>query len=115
MKMPPKVMSSIRPRNGTPPVSPASVPGSSECMKAAQIEANSPRWAPSASVGAMKISSSPPITIITPVTAASHAMSAGVPRDIVLSNQYRNRLPVIRSLSETGGDDRRYGPQAQTR
>jgi hypothetical protein len=95
MKMPPNVIRSISPRNGIPPLSPASVPGSSECMNAAQMAPNSPRWAPSASVGATRTRTSPPTRIITPVTAASQAISAGVPRDIVLSNQYRNRLRIM--------------------
>ncbi len=85
---PPSVTRSITSRNGQPPPSPAIVPASSVCRRLLKNCLMIPGFPPPSASGA-----SPPIrttieksTIITPVATPSHAASAGVSLDIVLSN-----------------------------
>ncbi|MFC6936519.1 hypothetical protein ACFQHO_43830 [Actinomadura yumaensis] len=86
MKMPPTVAASIRARNGPDPSSPPIVPGS---RVRSRLRQTTPAQCPlrSASPGASSTARLATTTMSTPEARPSQPMRAGVPLDMVLSNQ----------------------------
>ncbi len=115
MKMPPSVTSSITPRKAKPWSLPM-VPASSVRIRLAQAASpNDKGSVPTSRASPAKVITAPETSTITSDSTNSMPISAGVPRDIKLSNWYRRRWPIVgfikspsRQRSELQGQYRQF-------
>ncbi|GAA1698726.1 hypothetical protein GCM10009745_51490 [Kribbella yunnanensis] len=107
-KIPPTVIASIRNMNTGLPESPLTVPASIARINVIQKTSGHPPCCCTSS-GTSQITSTETTSTSNVDANPSHPTNAGVPRDIVLSNQYRARARHISSSSPSPepGDYRR--------